>query len=176
MTADCESVSPEPAVGGLPRHRLRVVLVQPDIPQNTGNIARLCSVTGVQLHLVRPLGFFLSDARLRRSGMDYWQKLNPVIHDDLPAFEQQLAGGFHLFTSRGRTDLWNAEFTADDWLIFGSESSGLPQDFVRRHAAGTVKIPMRSGERCLNVSTAAGIAVYTALRQIKYGGQKAATV
>ena len=169
MTAAADSTPIPAATAGLPPHRLRVVLVHPDIPQNTGNIARLCSVTGAQLHLVRPLGFFLSDAKLRRSGMDYWQKLNPVIHNDLPAFEQQLAGGFHLFTSRGDTDLWNAEFAADDWLIFGSESGGLPPEFVRRHAGRKVKIPMQSGERCLNVSTAAGIAVYAALRQIKLG-------
>ncbi len=158
---------PTPEV--FPLHRLRVALVEPDIPQNTGNIALLCAVTGVELHLVRPLGFFISDSRLRRSGMDYWQTLQPVIHDDVLAFEKQLGIHFHLFSARGRRDLWNVQFSADDFLVFGSESKGLPTAFVEKYAMQTVRIPMQSGQRCLNVSTSAGIAVYEALRQVACG-------
>ena len=157
-----------------PAHHLRVALVEPDIPQNTGNIARLCAVTGAELHLVRPLGFFISDSRLRRSAMDYWQTLQPIIHDDTIAFEKRLGIHFHLFSARGCRDLWNVQFSADDFLVFGSESRGLPAALVEKYPMRTVKIPMQPGQRCLNVSTSAGIALYEALRQVASGEKYAA--
>lgn len=162
-----------PAPDIFPAHRLKVAMIEPDIPQNTGNIARLCAVTGATLHLVRPLGFFISDARLRRSGMDYWQTLQPVIHDDLMTFEKQMGGHFHLFSARGQHDLWDVDFSEDDFLIFGSESKGLPAALVEKYARHTVRIPMQPGQRCLNVSTAAGVALYEALRQVTSGAKVA---
>ena len=151
----------------LPPHRLKVALLQPQIAPNTGNIARLCVATGTELHLVRPLGFILSDRNLRRSAMDYWPRLKLTIHEDTTAFFNQVgAASFWLFTSKGERGMWESEFQDGDWLIFGSETHGLEESLLARHAQRTIRIPQALGERCLNLSTAAGIALYEALRQV----------
>lgn len=156
-----------PATLDLPPAGVEVALVHPQIAPNTGNIARLCVAVGAKLHLVRPMGFVLSDRQLRRSAMDYWPRLNLTVHDDLPAFEAAMAGRrLWLFDSAGTAGLWETPFAADDVLVFGSESYGVPADFVARHPGRLVRIPQVAGERCLNLSTAAGVAVYEALRQI----------
>src|SRR5215213_8798524 len=106
----------------LPPHHLKIALVHPQIAPNTGNIARLCVATGTELHLVRPLGFILSDAKLRRSAMDYWPRLKLTVHDDLAAFETHLSADRDrawLLTSKGERSMWSADFRDDDWLIFG---------------------------------------------------------
>lgn len=149
-------------------HRLKVVLIHPQIAPNTGNIARLCVAAGAGLHLVRPLGFVLSDRELKRSAMDYWPRLRLTVHDDLEAFWKAAGQGrFWLFTTRAEKSFWEAEFADDDWLIFGSETAGLPQALLNRHAARCLRIPQATGERCLNLSTAAGIALYEALRHLR---------
>jgi len=149
-------------------HRLKVVLVHPQIAPNTGNIARLCVAAGAELHLVRPLGFVLSDRELKRSAMDYWPRLRLTVHDDLEAFWKAAGQGrFWLFTTRADKSFWEAEFADDNWLIFGSETAGLPQTLLNRHAARCLRIPQAAGERCLNLSTAAGIALYEALRNLR---------
>ena len=171
MTAENDFTPDGVSLPFLPAHTLRIALVEPDIPQNTGNIARLCAVTGTGLHLIRPLGFFISDARLRRSGMDYLRDLHPVVHDDLAAFQAVLDGNFWLFSAHGRCDLWDVPFSDRDFLVFGSETAGLPASWLDNCPERTVKIPMRPEQRCLNVSTAAGVALYEALRQLRMKAQ-----
>jgi tRNA (cytidine/uridine-2'-O-)-methyltransferase len=148
-------------------HHLKLALLQPQIAPNTGNIARLCVATGTALHLVRPLGFVLDDRKLKRSAMDYWPRLKLTIHDDTEAFFQSIANaGCWLFSSKATKTLWQADFQDGDTLIFGSETHGLPADLLARHAARALRIPQAPGERCLNLSTAAGIGLYEALRQL----------
>ncbi len=154
----------------LGEHRLKVALVAPQIAPNTGNVARLCVASGSELHLVRPLGFVLSDRNLRRSAMDYWPRLKVSVHDDLEAFLKEVGEGrVWLFSSKGRRSLWEADFQDEDWLIFGNEGHGLPAAMLERFAERTVRIPQAAGERCLNLSTAVGIGLYEALRQVRAG-------
>jgi len=153
----------------MPPHRLSVALLQPQIAPNTGNIARLCVATGTALHLARPLGFVLSDKELRRSAMDYWPRLKLTVHDDTAAL---LAAGAPqsrwLFSSKGGRLLWDAEFRDGDWLVFGSETRGIEDEILAHHASlgRVLRIPQLEGERCLNLSTSVGIALYEALRQL----------
>lgn len=143
-----------------------VVLVHPQIPPNTGNVARLCAVTGCRLHLVEPLGFSIADKDLRRAGLDYWDQVVARIHPDVEAWEASLEGAnFHLFAGRGERSLWETEFRPGDHLVFGAEQAGLPQDLLDRHPERIVSIPQRPGLRSLNLSTSVGIGVYEALRQ-----------
>ena len=152
----------------LPAHRLCVALIQPQIAPNTGNIARLCVATGTSLHLVRPLGFVLSDHNLRRSAMDYWPRLKLTVHDDSGAFFSAIAPTrLWLFTSKASRSLWDAEFADGDCLVFGSETHGLPEPILQRFPEQTLRIPQAPGERCLNLSTAVGVALYEAIRQIR---------
>jgi tRNA (cytidine/uridine-2'-O-)-methyltransferase len=151
----------------LPSHRMKVALLQPQIAPNTGNIARLCVATGTELHLVRPLGFLLTDRQLKRSAMDYWPRLKLTTHDDDKAFfhwaQQQR---IWLFTSKSSQNLWQADFCNGDTLIFGNETHGISESLLQSHADRTLRIPQADGERCLNLSTAAGIALFEALRKI----------
>ena len=150
-------------------HRLKVALLQPQIAPNTGNVARACVATGTELHLVRPLGFVLSDKNLRRSTMDYWPRLRLTVHDDSKAFFDFVAqgGSIWLFSTTGKKSLWQTEFTDGDWLIFGSETSGIAPEILANHAAKVVRIPQIPAERCLNLSAAVGIALFEALRRIQ---------
>jgi len=152
----------------LPPHRLKIALLQPQIAPNTGNIARLCVATGTDLHLVRPLGFDLSDRNLRRSAMDYWHKLRLTVHDDTNGFFAAVGGErFWMFSSKGSVSLWDATFADGDWLILGSETAGLSETLLSQHGERIVRIPQAPQERCLNLSTAAGIALFEALRRIR---------
>jgi tRNA (cytidine/uridine-2'-O-)-methyltransferase len=152
----------------LPPHRLKVVLVEPEIPQNTGNVARLCAATGVALHLVRPLGFFLTDKHFKRAGMDYVGSVPMTVHDSLEALFAVIgAEPFVLSSGVAGRDHWDASFTADTWIFLGKESAGLPAELLARHAERTVRIPMVEGTRGLNLSTAAGVLVYAALGRLR---------
>ena len=148
-------------------HQLKIVLMQPQIAPNTGNIARLCVATGAALHLVRPLGFVLSDKSLKRSAMDYWPRLNLTVHDDADAFFAAAGNSRNwFFSSKATQSLWQTRFSADDWLIFGSETHGLSDAIRDAHSNELVCIPQMEGERCLNLSTAVGIALFEGLRQV----------
>lgn len=152
-------------------HGLRIALLQPQIAPNTGNIGRLCVATGTQLHLVRPMGFVLSDRNLRRSVMDYWPRLQLTIHDDSEAFFRHVgavnpADRRWFFTTKAKQSLWEAKFAEGDWLIFGSETAGIEQKYLEANPETCLRIPQMEGERCLNLSTSAGIGLYEALRQI----------
>jgi tRNA (cytidine/uridine-2'-O-)-methyltransferase len=150
---------------------LNVVLVEPKIPPNTGNVARLCAVTGSRLHLVAPLGFRVDDKDLRRAGLDYWDKVHAATwssFDELLENEAATSARLHLFTGRAATSLWDARFSPGDYLVLGDEVGGLPQALLDRFADRQVRVPMiaEPSARSLNLSTCAGIAVYEALRQI----------
>jgi tRNA (cytidine/uridine-2'-O-)-methyltransferase len=150
-------------------HRLGVALLQPQIAPNTGNVARLCVATGTALHLARPLGFILGDKELRRSAMDYWPRLRLTVHDDTAALLAAAPPGRRwMFSSKGERPLWDAEFQDGDWLVFGSETKGIDATVLADHApqGRVLRIPQVEGERCLNLSTSVGIALYEALRQL----------
>jgi tRNA (cytidine/uridine-2'-O-)-methyltransferase len=153
----------------LPAHHFKLALIHPQIAPNTGNIGRLCVAAGAELHLVRPLGFVLSDRNLRRSAMDYWSRLRCTVHDDVSAFLESAGSdaAMWMFDSAGEVDLWDANFKEADWLVFGSETRGIPPELMARAPQRTVRIPQVAGERCLNLATAAGIALYEALRRIR---------
>lgn len=153
-----------------------IVLVQPEIPYNTGNVARTCVVSDSKLGLVRPLGFQLTSKLIKKSGMDYWPQVDLTTWDSLEDFEKEMEemaqAGYQILIIESTTDrtLGQVEVDGPVLLIFGSESSGLPQDFLDRHADRVVRIPMQKTERSLNLSNAVAIALYEALRQQGYPG------
>ena len=148
---------------------LHIVLVEPEIPQNCGNIARTCAATGCSLHLVRPLGFDISDRAVKRAGLDYWHLVTVRDYDGLDDLFRQhpeAAADLWLATTKAPQDYTQARFTPDSWLFFGKETAGLPETLLLQHAATTVTIPMVEGApRSLNLSTAAALGAYEALRQ-----------
>ena len=149
-------------------HHLKIALVRPQIAPNTGNIARLCVATGTELHLSRPLGFVLSDKELKRSAMDYWPRLKLTVHDDDAALFAMIGSDrAWLLSSKGTVSLFDTDFNDGDWLIFGNETHGLPEDWLKRNPAHAVRIPQAPGERCLNLSTAAGVVLFQALGKLQ---------
>lgn len=147
----------------------RIVLVAPEIPQNTGTIGRLCVCVGAELHLIEPLGFEVSETRLRRAGLDYWRHLDWRVHSDWRSFTAHCAPDRMFFLSaHGEKSLYDTRFEATDWLVFGNETSGLPSDFYEEYADRLLAIPM-PGEnaRTHNLANAVSIAVYEALRQTR---------
>jgi tRNA (cytidine/uridine-2'-O-)-methyltransferase len=144
-----------------------LVLVSPQIPPNTGNVARLCAVTGCKLELVEPLGFSIGDKELKRAGLDYWDKVFLKLHPSYDAYLASTPGARRfLFSARAQTSMWEARFEPGDHLVFGSETKGLAPEVLA--AGGTpLTIPMLEERRSLNLSTAVGIASYEALRQIR---------
>ena len=152
--------------------RLHVVLFQPEIPQNTGNIGRTCAFTNLRLHIIRPMGFAITDKDLKRSGMDYWRALDVHFHEDWPAFKASPHGPrrLWLFTTKSEKLHWDAPFAPGDGLLFGRESSGCPEWLhADVGAEQSLTLPRFSDNplRSLNLSTAAGIAVYEALRRFE---------
>ena len=150
---------------------LNIVLVEPEIPQNCGNIARTCAATGCRLHLIRPLGFDISEKAVRRAGLDYWHLVDVRVYDNLEDF----------FSKNDVQQLWclstkaprcytEAEFQDGCYLLFGKETKGLPEDFLREHYHQTVRIPMREEARSLNLSNAVAITAFEALRQTGFSG------
>jgi tRNA (cytidine/uridine-2'-O-)-methyltransferase len=153
---------------------LQIVLVCPQIPPNTGNVARTCAVTGCRLHLVGPLGFSLEEKELRRAGLDYWREVTPEVHRDWPEFEARALRGqtekLHLFTAHAERSLFDARFVPGDFLVFGQEQLGLPPALLAAWPERQVAIPMRAGMRSLNLAVAAGVALYAALRGVARPG------
>ena len=142
---------------------MRVVLFEPKIPQNTGNIVRTCSVTGCGLILVEPLGFSVTDRWLKRAGLDYWEGVEVEKISNLEAFLQQTTSSFTFFSSHATKLYTQEQYAEDHLLIFGSEDAGLPALYHERWPERFVKLPMRPGARCLNLATTVGIAVYHGL-------------
>ena len=151
---------------------LHVALVEPEIPPNTGNVARLCAATGCALHLVEPLGFRIDDRELKRAGLDYWESVDVVVHASLEAFlEATNHLGRWFFSTRARRVYTTAEFVRGDVLVFGKETAGLPKPLLELHPDRALRIPMREGSvRSVNLSTAVGIAAYAALAKLKFPG------
>ncbi len=146
--------------------RLNIVLVEPRIPQNTGNIARTCAVTGAALHLVRPMGFEPNDRELRRAGLDYWHYLDITYYDGLADFFAKTAGGrYFYYTTKGQNTYSDACYPDGSYLVFGREDAGLPEALLFEHPQDCVRIPMLSTLRSLNLSNSVAIAAYEVLRQ-----------
>lgn len=153
-------------------HRLNIVLVEPQIPQNTGNISRTCAVTGAALHLIRPYGFTITDKQLKRAGLDYWDKLDIYEYDNLDSFFEKNEGAFYFFTTKGLNVHSAAEYPQDRpvYLVFGREDRGLDEALLFEHKENCVRIPMRNTLRSLNLSNSVAIACYEVLRQWDYPG------
>lgn len=152
---------------------LHIVLVEPEIPQNCGNIARTCAATGSSLHLVRPLGFDISERAVRRAGLDYWHLVQVYDYanlDELFARHPEAAQDLWLTTTKAPRSYCQASFTPDSWLFFGKETAGLPEWFRRQHEARCIRLPMREEARSLNLSNAVAVTVYEALRQTDFPG------
>lgn len=149
--------------------KLNIVLVEPEIPQNTGNIARTCAATGASLHLVRPLGFYIDDKKLKRAGLDYWHLLDITYYDDLNDFLEKTKGGrYFLFSTKGNHIHSDAEYPDNCYIIFGKETKGLPEELLMQYPESTVRIPMIDEARSLNLSNSVAIATYEVLRQWNY--------
>jgi len=149
---------------------LHIVLYNPEIPQNTGNIGRLCAISELRLHLIRPLGFTLNDKYLKRSGMDYWQSLDKHIHDDWESFISSpfAPKRLWLFTTKAKSLYWDVAYADGDGLVFGSEGSGVPEWLHSELSEGRVTIPQRNpAMRSLNLATSVGIGAFEALRQMQ---------
>ncbi len=150
---------------------VNIVLVEPEIPQNTGNIARTCAATGSALHLIEPMGFRVDDAKLKRAGLDYWHLLDITYYSGLDDFFGRHPGAeFYLFSTKAPRAYTEVEYPLPVWLFFGKETKGLPEDLLRGNLERTVRIPMRDGLRSLNLSNSAAIAVYEVLRQHGFPG------
>lgn len=143
---------------------MKVVLYQPQIPQNTGNIVRTCAVTGADLVLVGPLGFSISDRWLKRAGLDYWEGVSMDVIDDFEAF-LEAHQECYFFSSHATISYTSVTYSKNAVLVYGSETSGLPKHITEKYAERCVTIPMRDGVRCLNLATSVGIGVYEVIRQ-----------
>lgn len=147
---------------------LHVVLVEPEIPQNTGNIARTCLAAGARLHLVEPLGFEIDGAALRRAGMDYWEQCDVRRWASLEDLGAEAGGArFHFLTTKATRPYWDAGFAEGDYLVFGRETRGLPESLLEREKARLLTIPMNPAARSLNLATSVGIVLYEACRQVR---------
>lgn len=144
---------------------MKIVLFEPQIPQNTGNIVRTCKATGAELIIVRPCGFKTTDRFLKRAGLDYWEGVNVTFIDNLPLYLETVPR-FFLFSSKGKTLYTEITYEWDDHLIFGSETTGLPESLLSTYPKHLITIPMRPDARCLNLSNAAAIGAYELIRQI----------
>ncbi|MBQ7669774.1 MAG: tRNA (uridine(34)/cytosine(34)/5-carboxymethylaminomethyluridine(34)-2'-O)-methyltransferase TrmL [Clostridia bacterium] len=150
---------------------LNIVLHEPEIPQNTGNIARTCAATGAALHLIRPLGFEITDRNLKRAGLDYWDKLEIHYYDSLDDFFLKNPGAdFYLFTTKAPKVYTDVAYPDGCYLFFGKETKGLPEDFLKAHLDRCVRLPMRATLRSLNLSNTVAVAVFEALRQRGFEG------
>ncbi len=150
---------------------LNLVLLEPEIPQNTGNIARTCAATGARLHMIRPFGFEIDNKKLKRAGMDYWFHLEIFYYDNLEEFfEKNPECEFYLFTKKAKNCYTDIKYGENVFFFFGRESCGLPEDFIEKYKERALRIPMREGLRSLNQSNSAAIATYEYFRQRGFDG------
>ncbi|HZK01602.1 MAG TPA: tRNA (cytidine(34)-2'-O)-methyltransferase [Anaerovoracaceae bacterium] len=154
-------------------HKLSIVLVEPEIPPNTGNIARTCAATGVKLHLVKPLGFSLDSAMVKRAGLDYWEFVDLEVHENLEEFTRKYEGRpMYLATTKGKRLFTEVAYEGNAMIIFGKETAGLPKNFIDSNIEKTIRIPMGENTRLrsLNLSNAAAVVIYEALRRLNFPG------
>lgn len=150
-------------------HSLNIVLIEPEIPQNTGNIARTCAATGAMLHLVGPMGFQITDKQVKRAGLDYWDKLDISYYDSTEEFFEKNAGGkFYFFTTKGEIAHSDMKYENNAFLVFGKETKGLPEELLKENHDTCVRLPMRGIIRSLNLSNAVCVGTYEVLRQWGY--------
>jgi len=150
---------------------LNIVLHEPEIPQNTGNIARTCAATGAALHLIEPLGFSIDEKAVRRAGLDYWSQLSLFVYASLEDFfEQNSQGPYFFCTPKARNTYADVSYPSGAYLIFGKESRGIPEDILVRHPGSCIRIPMKPEIRSLNLSNAVAVVAYEALKQQSFHG------
>ena len=146
--------------------KINVVLLEPEIPQNTGNIARTCAATDSALHLIRPLGFDVDDKHLKRAGLDYWDKLEITYYENFADFmDRNPEAELYFFSAHAEKNYAEVDYPDGCYLVFGKETAGLPRELIESNPERAVRIPMRKTLRCLNLSNAVAVAVYEALRQ-----------
>ena len=148
---------------------MHIVLIEPEIPGNNGNIARLCAATGIELHLVKPLGFSIDDKHLKRAGLDYWHLVKVHVHENFAEVKAMYPEHkFHYCSTKAPRAHSEAQFGRDDMLVFGKETAGIPEDILKANWEHCIRIPMIEGARSLNLSNAAAIVAYEAMRQLDY--------
>ena len=145
--------------------QINIVLVEPEIPQNTGNFARTCAATGARLHIVKPMGFEIDDKKLKRSGLDYWHYLDITYYEGLDDFFEKNTGNFYFFTTKARHIYSDVSYPDGCYLFFGKETKGLPEELLLAHPDTCVRLPMRTGLRSLNLANTVCAATYEVLRQ-----------
>lgn len=153
---------------GIIMKEMNIVLVEPQIPQNTGNIARTCAATGARLHLVKPLGFSIDDKKLKRAGLDYWHFLDITYYENVEDFLSKNQGEFYYFTTKAKSIYSDVEYGDKAYLIFGREDAGLSEELLLENQKSCVRLPMITGARSLNLSNTVAIAAYEVLRQWKF--------
>ena len=144
---------------------INIVMIEPEIPQNTGNVARTCAATGARLHLVGPMGFKIDDKKLKRAGLDYWQYLDITYYDSIDDFFAKNSGQFYYFTTKARNVYSDVEYPDNCYLLFGKETRGLPEELLLQNKDNCVRLPMIENARSLNLSNTVAIATYEVLRQ-----------
>ena len=150
---------------------LHIVLLEPEIPQNTGNIARSCAATGASLHLIKPLGFSIDDKHMKRAGLDYWDSLDLHVYENLSEFYLRNPNAkIYYFSKKGKHVYSDVSYDGDVYLMFGRESIGLPEDLLKEHEDHCLRMPMKEGLRSLNLSNTVAIALYEVLRQHGFEG------
>ena len=148
---------------------MHIVLIEPEIPGNTGNIARLCAATGIELHLVKPLGFSIDDKHLKRAGLDYWDMVKVHVHENFQeVLDKYPENNFHYCSTKAPRAHSEATFQLDDMLVFGTETAGLPESILTANWEKSIRIPIIEGARSLNLSNSAAIVAYEAMRQLDY--------
>ncbi len=144
---------------------MNIVLVEPEIPQNTGNIARTCKATGSVLHIVKPMGFTIDDKKLKRAGLDYWHELDIRYYENIEDFFEKCPGNYFFCTTKAKLRHSDQNFSDGDYLVFGKETHGLPEPLLKENYEKCIRIPMAEGARSLNLSNSVAIVLYEALRQ-----------
>ncbi len=144
---------------------INIVLHEPEIPQNTGNIARTCAATGSHLHIIKPMGFEIDDKKLKRAGLDYWHMLSITYYENLEDFFQKNPGNYYFCSTKAPHSYTQVQFKDNDYLFFGKETKGLPEDLLSANLDKCIRIPMAKDARSLNLSNSVAIVVYEALRQ-----------
>lgn len=150
---------------------LNIVLHEPEMPANTGNIGRTCVATGARLHLIEPMGFMINDKMLRRAGLDYWEKLDVKVYDDYADFLESNPGAkIYMATTKSKQKYTDVSYEEDAFIMFGKESAGIPEEILLDNKENCIRIPMMPGERSLNLANSVAIVVYEALRQQGFNG------
>lgn len=147
---------------------INIVLHEPEIPQNTGNIARTCAATGSRLHIIKPMGFEIDDKKLKRAGLDYWHMLSITYYENLEDFFSKNPGNYYFCSTKAPHSYAETKFSDEDYLFFGKETKGLPEDLLKANFDKCIRIPMAKDARSLNLSNSVAIVVYEALKQINF--------